>query len=324
MCLSLENIHHRKYLIIMKKVTIQIISIMNVNPSVMLTTKKKQPYRMAICTMIKSEAEYLAEWIEYHLMLHIDHFYFYNDGSTDNMHEVLQPYIDRGIVSIINWRNNRTVPLLLVRLEPPFTFNQRVALADCIYRHQKEADWFGLWDIDEFLVLHDPYKDISQLIKGYVEPNGWDNLQVPMTVFGPSNHDAKPKGLVIENYFLRMNTTYFGMNVMAQKFHGKSFYRSGCALPEVHMGPSLPPNCKAHQLFIVNERDYVGFPAHFNHYSTKSLEEWNIKMKKWNWGPNFDIFTMTSDLCNTYDEEMLQYAEAVKLGIKCFSQQNRM
>ena len=47
--------------------------------------------------MVYNEAAYLEEWISYHLLINVDHFYVYNDESTDNTPEVLAPYIKQGI-----------------------------------------------------------------------------------------------------------------------------------------------------------------------------------------------------------------------------------
>ena len=53
-------------------------------------------YKTAICLIFKDEAPFLQEWIEYHHLIGIEHFYLYNNNSTDNYEEVLKPYIDKG------------------------------------------------------------------------------------------------------------------------------------------------------------------------------------------------------------------------------------
>ena len=37
-------------------------------------------YEVSICAMYKNEAKYILEWIEYHLMIGVDHFYLYNNN----------------------------------------------------------------------------------------------------------------------------------------------------------------------------------------------------------------------------------------------------
>lgn len=61
------------------------------------------PYKLSVCTMIYNEARYIEEWLAYHLLLKVDHFYIYNDGSSDNITEVLEPYIKLGMPNVIRF-----------------------------------------------------------------------------------------------------------------------------------------------------------------------------------------------------------------------------
>ena len=58
---------------------------------------------MGIATMFYNEAPYLKEWIEYHRLAGVDHFWMYNNNSTDHWQEVLQPYIAEKLVEVIDW-----------------------------------------------------------------------------------------------------------------------------------------------------------------------------------------------------------------------------
>ena len=62
-------------------------------------------YKFAICSMFKNEAKFLKEWIEFHRLIGAEHFYLYNNESTDNYLEVLKPYIDKNIVELIDWES---------------------------------------------------------------------------------------------------------------------------------------------------------------------------------------------------------------------------
>jgi hypothetical protein len=46
--------------------------------------------------MVNNEASFLEEWLSYHMLINVDHFYIYDDESTDNTLEVLEPYIKQG------------------------------------------------------------------------------------------------------------------------------------------------------------------------------------------------------------------------------------
>jgi hypothetical protein len=54
--------------------------------------------------MFKDEAPWLKEWISYHHnILGVEHFYLYNNDSSDDYREVLRPWIDQHIVELIDW-----------------------------------------------------------------------------------------------------------------------------------------------------------------------------------------------------------------------------
>lgn len=60
----------------------------------------KPKYKVALCSMFRDEARFLKEFIEYHLMLGVEHFYLLNHRSQDNYADVLQPYINKGLVTL--------------------------------------------------------------------------------------------------------------------------------------------------------------------------------------------------------------------------------
>lgn len=66
-----------------------------------INTRKSYPmYNLVICAIFKNEARYLKEWVEYHRMVGVEHFYLYNNDSTDNYKEELKYYLDNNIVTL--------------------------------------------------------------------------------------------------------------------------------------------------------------------------------------------------------------------------------
>src|SRR4051812_43400023 len=62
-----------------------------------------QKYKLVACAIFQNETFFLREWIEYHRIVGVEHFYLYNNLSTDNYLEILQPYIAEGIVELFDW-----------------------------------------------------------------------------------------------------------------------------------------------------------------------------------------------------------------------------
>ena len=56
---------------------------------------------LSIVAIMKCEGPYLKEWLDYHLLAGVDHFYIYDNDSPDNQAEVAAPYVEAGIVDYI-------------------------------------------------------------------------------------------------------------------------------------------------------------------------------------------------------------------------------
>lgn len=97
---------------------------------------RKCLYYLSVVSIFKNESLYLKEWIEYHLIVGVEHFYLYNNNSEDIFMEVLQPYIDRGIVTLKDW---------------PEYPGQVKAYKDWYDTRRGESNWVALIDLDEFL-----------------------------------------------------------------------------------------------------------------------------------------------------------------------------
>lgn len=140
---------------------------------------------LAICAIFKDEARFLDEWLEFHAGVGVGHFYLYNNFSSDDYRVVLQPWIDRGLVTLTDW---------------PVEGGQLPAYAHCLPRAKAEARWLVLMDIDEFLFSpRDP--DLRAVLRDYeTRPV----IYVYWHVFGSSGHVTRPANpSVIESYLRR-------------------------------------------------------------------------------------------------------------------------
>lgn len=103
-----------------------------------------EAYELGIVTMFRNEANYLKEWIEYHHMLGVDHFLLYNDRSTDNWEEVLEPYVSAHLVEVIDWPHTS--------MGSPFPCWQVAAYKDGLRRSRGNTNWIAFIDVDEFIL----------------------------------------------------------------------------------------------------------------------------------------------------------------------------
>lgn len=145
---------------------------------------------LAICAIFKDEAKWFREWIEFHEMQGVTHFYLYNNNSQDHYLAVLKPYIDSGKVTLIDWTHtydsNQADKWIQI---------QTGAYMDCIHKFKKDADWIAFIDVDEFLYCVNG-TPLPQSLKNYTSYGG---LCVNWRLFGTSNiEDIPPNNLMIE------------------------------------------------------------------------------------------------------------------------------
>ena len=141
-------------------------------------------YKLSICAIFQDEAKYLPEWIEYHRMLGVQHFYLYNNNSHDNYKEVLNPYIKKRIVDLIDWPSPESLD---------WTPYQVAAYNDCINKVKGATQWLAVIDIDEFIV---PVKkdNLPSLLKDY---EGAGGLQIFWQFFGTSGIKSIPDNMTL-------------------------------------------------------------------------------------------------------------------------------
>src|SRR6266705_5250077 len=60
-------------------------------------------YYLAACAIFRNEAAYLEEWLNFHLGVGVEHFYLYENRSTDDFRTVLPPFLERGVFTLTDW-----------------------------------------------------------------------------------------------------------------------------------------------------------------------------------------------------------------------------
>lgn len=138
-------------------------------------------YDVSIAMIFQDDAPYLKEWIEFHRLQGVDHFYLFNNLSTDNYKEVLRPYLKKGIVSLYEW------PYPSDNVEEWDKI--QVAAYDAAWKmaiHQTK--WLALLDSDEFLF---PVEGgtLKHFLKDY---EAYGGLCVNWVMYGTSNVSRIP------------------------------------------------------------------------------------------------------------------------------------
>ena len=214
-------------------------------------------FDLAIAAILKNEAEYVSEWIAFHLAVGVQHFVIYDNASTDNTREILAKYGD--VVTVIDW---------------PQRPGQIPAYQHFVENYEAVARWVAVIDADEFLMP----ETADSLLDVLPEFEQYGGLAVNWLVYGTNGFATRPPGLLIENFIYR------GPDQMTINHHIKSiikpFYALGCRTP--HIFNMIRP--------VVDE-DHNPVPEawsdknrhrkiRLNHYVTRSLADWKAKVER--------------------------------------------
>lgn len=127
---------------------------------------------LSVCAIFKDEAPYLAEWLTFYELIGVDHFYLYDNGSTDRPDQVLKPWLDRGLVTLHPWSHHP---------------GQLRAYGHCLSRHWRQTRWLMFVDLDEFLFSPVDYH-LPTVLERYEHFPG---VAANWVMFGSSGHETK-------------------------------------------------------------------------------------------------------------------------------------
>jgi hypothetical protein len=215
---------------------------------------------LSLCLIAKDENSYLQEWLDYHILLGVEHFWIYDNESAVPISSSLSEYIDQGWVTV-NMIKGKSM--------------QMFAYDHCVQTYQHESKWIGFIDTDEFIVLHTP-ELLSTFLTRY-EPYG--GLAISSLFFGHGGNKTRPKGGQIAGFRYR-TSEQFSNNRLVKMI----------VQPERVIFPKDPHTFLFKEpFFAINDKgrrvDTQLFPCQvdtiqLNHYFTRSAEEWMEKKNR--------------------------------------------
>lgn len=218
-------------------------------------------YYLTISAIMKNEGPYLTEWLEFHRMVGVQHFFLYDNNSDDETRAILDPYISSGLVTYHFWPDHP---------------GQLKAYMHTLNSYRDASFWIAFIDLDEFLIPV-THNSIPAILTEFEE---FGALGVNWFLYGTSGHETKPDGLQLENYVYRSRAE------IKSNFHIKSIInprktKSPC---DPHCFRMLPGHC------TVNENKEAVSSAltacnstrkiRINHYFTRSVAESRQKMAR--------------------------------------------
>ena len=284
-----------------------------------MVDKNLFPYELAVVTIMKNEAPYVKEWLDYHLLAGVDHFFIYDNDSTDNLKEILQPYIDAGIVTYIFYSGK---------------VRQMEAYNDAARRFRFFCRYMTWIDADEF-VFPKSKSTIAEVVDEILAKSP-DACAVAANIltFGSNGQDkADLNRGVLERFTCRAENNWSPPTEWNPNVKGGNAHVSTIANPrrvKVFFNPHAPyyfTNC-----FAVNENgktcnDVSNFPVltkkiSMHHYHTKSREEYQTKIQRGNADHLENGYDMARFKLNNrnevFDDSILKYFRSRKKKVTDF------
>lgn len=274
--------------------------------------ERKNEIKIAMCCIGRLENKYAVEFVEFYNNLGVDKFFVYDNNydGEEYFDEVLQPYIDKGIVEIIDYRNK--------------SYCQVESYQDCYDKHGGEYDWICFFDFDEYIWLEN-LKTLKELLSLDIYKD-YEIIHVNELIYGDSGNLKYEEKKLVD----RFKTPVVPINYkktfnFPENCHVKSIVRGGLKSVVWNGTPHTPTNllkgcdvsgkpCPSNSPFVI---PYVYANMCLRHYKTKSLEEYyETKVKRGYPDGNKDYFKKNSWVFeffteNEYSREKIEFIDNI-------------
>ena len=223
--------------------------------------QNKFDYELAIAVIVKNEADYILEWIEYHRLIGFSKFYIYDNDSTDDIHDVLKGYVEEGIVTLQTIHGHA---------------KQLDAYNHAIKQAKSETRWLMILDADEFV------QNLTNINLGELIGNNHVGMLIGWMIFGSSGQTRKKDGLVIERFTHRADNKFISDYKII--LNPRKILRFKNPHYAQMIGKIVDENGKViHSYPYHTSQQAIPAPrrlVRINHYYTKSLEEFREKSER--------------------------------------------
>jgi glycosyltransferase involved in cell wall biosynthesis len=215
----------------------------------------------SVVAIVKDEAPYMAEWLEYHLLVGVEKFYIYDNGSSDNLLEILEPYINDKIVEYIYY---------------PGKLRHLPAYNEAVRRWEDTSFWLAFIDLDEFIVPMTT-KTIPEFLRDF---ESFPGIEINWVLYGSGGHREKNEGLVMER-FKDHDVWDSRYNRTIKSIHNPRcvFYLNSHKADYIY-GKLAVDTDKNSTVEGSHERVPLHNRLRINHYFLKSYEEFLAKIEK--------------------------------------------
>jgi len=232
-------------------------------------------YDLAVVAIFKDEAPYLKEWLDYHLLAGVEHFYLYNNDSSDDYKEVLAPYVEKNLVTLTDFSGKMM---------------QYLAYNDAIENYRFECRYMAFIDLDEFIFPKTNQK-ISEVLDEIlsVDSNA-AGLGINWQCFGSNGQEKADFSRGVLERFTRRAPSDFapiGKNGLKEgNIHIKTIANPRLVRYIFHphfayyFNENFAVNSDGKHVNLWNNEPILVDKIVINHYYCKSLEEFSVKVER--------------------------------------------
>lgn len=268
-------------------------------------------YDLAIVAILKNEGHYLKEWLDYHLLAGVDHFYLYDNDSSDNYNEIIAPYVEAGLVTS-KYISGKSA--------------QFAAYDDAVLNYRFQCRCMAFIDLDEFIFPKNTSDKITatldKIFKKFPEASG---LAINWQLFGSNSEETADYSRGVLERFTRRAPVDWVVPIPNRDIPGGNAQVKTVADPRriaFFTSAHFPIYYEGN--YSINENggviaSYCNEPVTaseiaLNHYNAKSREEFLIKINKGRAGKASGYLTLDwFDMYNrneVFDDGILRYRAA--------------
>lgn len=211
--------------------------------------------QICLVSIFKMEESFAEEWLAYHRLIGIEHFFIYDDDKVAPLSKLLFHHSD---VTIINWAKNNT--------NSDNKNNQVAAYTHALKNFAHNYKWVAFLDCDEFLVLK-KHKNVKDFINSFPPPIS--SICLNWHVFGHSGYYNDPPDLVTTSLIRRMKKP--GKNIKSITLTAAIASIASAHFCNLKFGLRVDANKKVYDSLIYPGKTAI---AHINHYQCRSFYRW--------------------------------------------------
>ena len=244
--------------------------------------------KVALVVIGRLENRYAVEFVEHYKQLGFDQIFIGDNNRTNEEHfeDVLQSYIDEKFVTIINRRNH----INAINIMSSGKYSVQVYFYKYMYENcLNDYDWAAFFDFDEFLILT-KHKSIKDYLS---DPDfiGYNQILINWKIYTDNDlvyDDGRP---CLERFTTPMKINKCVEYNRPENGHVKCIIKTKIKNIDIYTPHNFfneivdSSTCNCEGNYVINDQhtycQEINYTyAYIKHFTTKTIDEWSIKLKR--------------------------------------------